>query len=88
MTHSTKWQSILSIATLLASIASLALSLWTFSIDKKSIRNEVYADIVQDVDAAVTPFYQIAGLKFPSDEERKTIKGVLEPLFRISNKTP
>ena len=75
------------IIALLLSIISLTVSVWTATANRNSIREEVYNDIVQELDSVMTPWYKQLPIDEPSEQDRKTVKGLLQPLFKLTKKS-
>jgi hypothetical protein len=76
----------LCVLSVILSTVSMLLSFWCLRADLFATRSAVYKEIVQELDSVLMPTYEEAHIRLPSDDERKTIKGVLNPLFRISHK--
>ena len=77
----------LCILSLVLSLSSVVFSFVRFHFEEQAIKAAVYQDIVQEVEEAIVPFYETAQMRMPTKEERKTIKGVLRPLFLITSVT-
>jgi hypothetical protein len=76
----------LCILAVVLSLASLAISIWTVRVERKAIRDEIYGELVQELDSVLMPAYARIPVEGPTPEERKTIKGLLSPFLKIGNK--